>query len=119
MSGMGSTMSSVLPEDIEEKLKNVQKIIADLESQKTFSEKEAEVAKAELATITKLLESARTDFDDVTSKIKLAESKFAEKEGNLARKESALEVYANALVEKEKKINKYIAVFDNMKGIIS
>lgn len=56
-------------------------------------------------------------------KIKSEENTIKEKrdEENLRfmQKESALHVFATALEEKERKINKYLSIFDNMKGVIT
>jgi hypothetical protein len=43
----------------------------------------------------------------------------SEREIKLSQKESALNVYANALQEKEEKIKKYLAIFERMKDVVT
>ena len=119
MSGMGSTTASILPEDVEEKLKNVQRIITELSDQKISAEKDTEAARNNLAEVNKLLDEANAKLAETTSQQAVLETQMQEREGSIAKKESALEVYSNALLEKENKINKYLKIFDNMKDVIS
>ena len=57
--------------------------------------------------------------NDVNTEIETRLKEVADKEARSNERESALNVYATALGEKEKKINKYLGIFDNMKDIIT
>jgi chromosome segregation ATPase len=118
MSGYRGTGASILPEDVEEKLKKVQKIITDLGEQREKAEKDTEVAKTDLVVVLKSLEEANIKLSNVNSKCDVIEAEIKDRESRISQRESALDVYANALQEKEKKINKYLTVFENMKDVI-
>lgn len=119
MSDMGSNkVESLLPEDIEAILNKINSEIADLERKKFDIIKEIEEKFAELALVKVNLVNSNEEYNKVISKIALAEEGFKERETKIIQKESALNVYANALTEKERKINKYLAIFDGMKDTL-
>lgn len=119
MSGIGNVNGSYLPEELEEKLKKAQQVIAELVDVKEKAESDAESAKIALASVNEQLTTAEKRLADITSLCDVTEAEMADRKSKLDQRESALEVYANALAEKEKKIDKYLKVFENMKDVIS
>ncbi len=117
MSTFGKTNSN-LPEDIEERIAAVQTKISLLERNKIDLESAVETKRKEASDLDIRISAARTELEkllaDHTDKILALE----EREKQVASKESALNVYANALKEKEEKINKYLSIFENMKNVI-
>jgi chromosome segregation ATPase len=119
MSSMGKTVDSNLPEDIEERLAKVHETISIIE--RKIDEGEAKVTSLEVqeAYLTDKIATKEKELDEVD---KLCVSRVVdldEREIKLSQKESALDVYANALKEKEERINKYLNIFENMKNVIS
>jgi hypothetical protein len=62
---------------------------------------------------------ARADYSNRVASSDKITNELKERETKISQKESALDIYANALKEKEDKINKYLKVFENMKGVVS
>lgn len=119
MSGIGNTkVNSMLPEDIEQKLRDVQNIIANLINQKDSLELDISNKKIEQAKATELLNSANLELARVTGSTATKNSELNDREVKLSQKESALDVYANALKEKEERINKYLNIFERMKDVV-
>lgn len=118
MSTFGTKVTSTLPEDIEARLAEVQRTISLLEGKIISTTNELEAKQKELAILVSKVEQANLDY---TNKVSLSETvakNLQEREDKAYQKESALDVYANALKEKENKINKYLAIFENMKDIV-
>lgn len=119
MSGFGKSNASILPEDIEVKLANIQKIIADLGDQKVAIEKDVEDKRIIQTALSEQISAANTELNRIVLESRAKIDELNDREGKITQKESALDVYANALQEKEKKINKYLSIFENMKDVIS
>jgi chromosome segregation ATPase len=119
MSSIGKTVESSLPEDIESRIQAVEQEIADLDRKKFDLTESVKQKTAEEAVIQESLRVAKETLESVTKAIEEKELKARDREENLNNKESALNVYANALKEKEEKINKYLSVFEKMKKVIS
>lgn len=120
MSGISSkNVDTILPEDIEKKLADVQKIIADLMVQKDFYNRDVEVKRAEHIAIQKQIFDANTELNRITGLFESKKREIGDKEESLRLKESALNTYANALEDKEKRINKYLNIFERMKDVVN
>ncbi len=120
MSGLHSSKEvSSLPEDVEQKMSVIQETIASLARRKLDLENAVVAKNSELDQVTVRLEHTNAESQRITALYEEKMSTLNERENKLSQKESALEVYANALQEKEKKINKYILIFENMKDVIS
>lgn len=119
MSTFGTKNVSLdLPEDIEKRLVEVQENISILEGQIINTTNEIENKKLELDAINSRIENANIELNrKIVEGDKLIEE-LTEREQRLIQKESALDVYANALKEKEQKINKYLEVFEKMKEVV-
>ena len=115
---MGKGADSILPEDIEARLANVQEKISGLERQIITLNDEIGSKNMELNEVNSRLETAKSELDKTTTNAAGISAGLADRETVVAQKESTLNVYANALEEKEKKINKYLAIFENMKDVI-
>ena len=111
--------NAILPEDIEKQLGKVKTKIADLTSQNLALEKEHDDKVKLLDEVNIKINSANVELSRVEFLFNSIQKDLSDREVKLSNKESALDVYANALKEKEKKIAKYLAVFDNMKDVIS
>ena len=119
MSGFGNTKESILPEDIEIKLANVQRIISELGDLKLKIEDEVAQKRKDLEVITAKVEVANNELSTLNALYETKSLELKTKEEKVTQRESALDVYANALQEKEKKTNKYLSIFENMKDVIS
>lgn len=120
MSGIGNTKaSSILPEDIEQKLSNVQNIIATLIKQREDIELDIKNKSVEQTEVTKKLVDSNLELARITGESATKKSLLDDREAKLSQKESALDVYANALKEKEERINKYLNIFERMKDVVS
>ncbi len=120
MSGMNSKpVSSMLPDDVEEQLANAKNLIFSLGEE--IKTKDAELtAKQNLVSDTDArLASLNGEISTIMSNIDSRNTELNERENKCNQRESALDVYANALKEKEEKITKYLAIFENMKSVIS
>ena len=164
MSNISPKMQSVLPEDIEQLIRDAQNHISNLRTEMDKLERELKEKKRisqqemermdtdnknhliEQSKITSSIESLKEEKVDIQDKItqetvklnsvveeckrksvdlvnlnqqiESKEGEFKERELHLGEKESALNVYANALSVKEQQINKYLQVFDSMKSVI-
>ncbi len=114
---MGKTTSD-LPEDIEAKMLAVQDIIGSLERKKFDLETSVSQLTVDQKNLNDSIILAKTELEKIESEQKTKNEELAERERKVAQKESALDVYANALTEKEGKINKYLAVFENIKKVV-
>jgi len=114
---MGIKIQTNLPEDIEAKIAAVHESISLLE--RTDSDLKTSIAQkqAEEIELNNKIVDATNTLNEVLEKAKEITVSLDEREIRINQKESALNTYANALTEKENKINKYLAVFDNMKKI--
>jgi chromosome segregation ATPase len=120
MSTMGhNNINSLLPADIEEKLSAAQETISNIERKIILINGELETKQNELALVTTQVFDANNDYKNIISRSEIINKELRDREIKLNQRESALNVYASALEEKEKKINKYLSIFDNMKGAIS
>jgi len=119
MSSFGKSVGSILPADIEERLASVQETISRLDGQIIIASREVEEKKKALETLNVQLAGVKAEYDKKVSDSAAITTGLKERETKLSQKESALDVYANALKEKEERINKYLNVFENMKGVIS
>jgi chromosome segregation ATPase len=119
MSDFGTSKQSILPEDIEARLARVQENISILDGQIIKANTELESKKLELSSINSSIASAVEDYKNKVSAGEVLTKNLDEREAKLSQRESALNVYANALEEKEKQINKYLVIFENAGKIIS
>jgi len=116
---MNDLNNAILPEDIEKQLGKVKTRIADLTSQNLALEKEHEDKVKLLDETNVKINSANVELARVEFLFNSMQKDLSDREVKLSNKESALDVYANALKEKEKKIAKYLTVFESMKDVIS
>ncbi len=110
---------SFLPEDVEQKLRDIENHIVSLNKQKADLDDAVSQKKADLASVCKDIDNANIELVRVTG---LSEGKIAEmnaRELNLNQRESNVETWANDLGKKEKQINRYLAIFENMKNVIN
>ena len=112
-------VGSNLPEDIEVRLAEVVNNISILERNITEKTAEVEAKKAELATLNSRVLDVNNDLENKKISSEKITAELAERELKISQKESTLDVYANALKEKEEKINKYLKVFENMRDIVN
>jgi chromosome segregation ATPase len=119
MSSMGKTVDSNLPEDIEERLTSVQEKISFLEREKITLESDVANKKGEQTTLNIQISEARLDYENIVNNGKKILEDLKNREERIVQKESAMDVYTNALKAKEEKILKYLAILENMKEIIS
>ncbi len=113
------TVSSLLPDDIEGLLSEAKNKVFLLGEQIKACEMTLVQKKAELATVDGRLIEVNAKISDISENIDNKNAQYAEKDNKIAQRESALDVYSNALQEKEKKIKKYLIIFENMKDVIS
>lgn len=120
MSGMNSKpVSSLLPDDIESQLALAKNKIFTLSEQRKSLDSDIESKKIIQGQLDAKLLEINNEIARINASNEARNSELNEKERRLSQKESALDVYANALEEKEKKIKKYLTVFENMKDVIS
>lgn len=120
MSGINSKpVSSLLPDDIEGLLANAKNRIFSLGGEIKTKEANLEAtAVLQMQADARLLE-ANNQISAITALIDSKNSEFSEREKKLSQRESALDVYANALEEKEKKIKNYLNIIESMKDVVS
>lgn len=119
MSGIGYRgADSNLPADVEAKIANVQAVISQLEAKIISADNQLESKKSELLVLKTNIDSANTEYNRVIALTEASSSSLSDREQKIAQKESALDVYAAALQEKEKKINKYLSIFESMKDVV-
>ena len=120
MSAFGTkNVVSDLPEDIELRLTQVQENISLLEGKIISTTNEVNAKKSELDLLNIKLAEANADYANKIAAGEKITSELRDRELKISQKESALDVYANALKEKEEKINKYLNIFENMKSVVS
>jgi chromosome segregation ATPase len=119
MSSFGKSVGSLLPEDIEARLNQVQETISTLEGKIISLTKEVESKKVELENISSKVLDATADYNNKVSLSEKISLELKDRETKISQKESALDVYANALKEKEEKINKYLNVFEKMRDVVN
>ncbi len=112
-------VSSLLPDDIEQQLALAKSSIFKLGDQKKNLDIDIESKKKEQERLDLVLLQTNTEIQRLNSIMESKNIELADRERKVGQKESALDVYANALEEKEKKIKKYLMVFENMKDVIS
>jgi chromosome segregation ATPase len=110
---------SNLPEDIEKRIEEYKESISLLERQKLDLENSVGSKKIQEQELSQRITDAHNELNRIVAEQKTRISSLEEREEKISQKESALDIYANALKSKEEKINKYLAVFDNMKNVIS
>jgi len=112
-------VGSNLPEDIEARLASVVEKVSLLDREILEKTLEVETKKAELATLNARVVDINNDLENKKIAGEKLTADLNEREVKISQKESALDVYANSLKEKEDKINKYLNIFENMKSVIS
>lgn len=117
-SAIGKRPADELPADLEEKVAAAQGVIAGLERQLFDLTELVGKKSAEEAALSARIEEARASLGRTVAEQEGRVAEIAAREEKVTQKESALDVYANALKEKEERINKYLAIFDNMKKAI-
>jgi len=114
---MGKTAAD-LPADLEERVAAAHGVISALERRQVDLGADVaalEAKKAHLASeVSAVADSVRASSDALAAKV----AAIAEREAAAAQERSALNVYANALKEKEDRLDKYLAVFENMKKVV-
>jgi chromosome segregation ATPase len=115
----GTGVNSLLPEDIEERLSAVRENISLLERELITAQSDVEAKKTEFKEWSDKAEAARLDYEKRLAVSEGLSVQLNDREAKISQKESALGVYANALKEKEDKVNKYLNIFENMKNVIS
>lgn len=113
------SVSSLLPDDIEEQLSLAKSKIFTLSEQKKSLDNDIESRIKTKNELDEKISEKSAELTQVTSSIESKNLDFNERERKLNQRESTLDVYANALQEKEKKIKKYMVVFEGMKDIIN
>ncbi len=108
-----------LPEDVAERIASVQEKVSILDGQIRSKTEEVESKKVELDIVNSKLAEVNADLKNKIEFGEKIKKDLADRELRISQKESALDVYANALKEKEEKINKYLNIFENMKSVIS
>jgi chromosome segregation ATPase len=119
MSGLGKPKKdSLLPDNIEQKIKDVQASILSSIQQKDELDKDISIKNTELKEVSSKVDSANIELERVLGAIETKQEDITKRETELTQKESALNVYATALAVKEKRINKYLGVFEKMKDVV-
>lgn len=111
-------IDSFLPEDIESLLTKINQEIAALDRKKFDLTNEVEAKNSELESVKSNLKKAQDDYDEFISKTNTIDAGLKERELKVSQKESDLSIYSNALQEKEKNVNKYLAVFDGIRNVL-
>jgi chromosome segregation ATPase len=119
MSSIGKTVSSNLPEDVEERIAYIQESISLLERKNIDLDSEVEAKKNIVSGLNDKILVATSELNKIISEQETRISSLNDREAKIVQKESALDIYANALKEKEDRINKYLAIFENMKSVVS
>lgn len=119
MSDFTKTSDSILTDDVENKLRKVQSDMINLIKERDTIDETLKQKREELTNIQGLLEKANIELDRVVIAASEGSAKLSEREEKIKQKESALDVYANALKEKEDKLNKYLAIFERMKDVVT
>lgn len=109
----------MLPEDVEERVAKIQETISLLEGRSISLDKEVKQKQDDLNLVNSSILRAKQELETIEVKSQEVSAQLADREAKVAQKESALDVYANALTEKEKKINKYLSIFENIKDIVN
>ncbi len=119
MSGIGiQSVASLLPDDIEARLAEAQLAISKMNEQISSLQKCIDDKTNEQQIVAKKLVDTTEELNRVTALFESKKKEMSDKEESLNTKEAALTVYANALGDKEKKINKYLNIFDRMKDVV-
>ena len=114
----GTKIDSLLPEDIESLINKINSEIAILDRTKFDLTNETEATRKELESVKINLKNAQDSYNKIVSESEAISSGLKDRENKISQKESALDVYANALQEKERNVNKYIAVFDGIRNVL-
>ncbi len=109
---------SFLPEELEQKLRDVQNTVNNLSGQKAALEKNIIEKNEELVSIGIAITNANVELSRITGIYEGRTKELNERDRKQNDRDAILSTWAADLEEKEKKINKYIAIFDNMKNVI-
>jgi chromosome segregation ATPase len=119
MSDIGTkNVGSLLPDDIEARLATVQEAISGVEREKLSLESEISLKKNELAIVDSQLEGAKIELSKIVSESTSITNLLREREDKASQKETALDVFSTELEEKEKKLNRYLLIFENMREVV-
>ena len=109
---------SFLPEDLEKKLIEAENHIVSLNRQIRDLDTAVVQKTAELTAITKDTNTANIELERVTALYVGKNKAMDDRELRLNQMSDALVVRETALAKKEKQVNRYIAIFENMKNVI-
>lgn len=119
MSNIGAPKDlSFLPEDVEQKLTDIQNLIVNLNRQKTDLSLVIADKSSVLDSLNKEIENANTELTRITSLYEGQNKAMDIRELLLNQKEEKLTIWATDLEKKEKQVNRYLAIFENMKNVI-
>lgn len=119
MSNMGAPKDlSFLPEEMEKKLKDVDNYIFNKNKEKTDLETVIGERSAELVSLNTEKNNAVIELDRVTGLYKEKNREMDVRENRLKDEEARLTLWATELGKKEKQVNRYLAIFENMKNVI-
>jgi chromosome segregation ATPase len=110
---------SLLPDDIENLVKETQDKVNNLRQEISSIENDLKSKKVQQEEANIRLSETTAELNNKSKLLEEVNKDFINRENIIKHKESALEVYANALAEKEKKINKYLIILGSMKDVIS
>ena len=113
------SVSSLLPEDVESLLAEAKNTIFSLGEQIRVKDAELAAKNTAVQDATNRLNQLNGEIANITAAAESRNAELSEKEVRCNQRESALDVYANALKEKEEKITKYLGIFENMKSVLS
>ncbi len=109
---------SFLPEDLEQKLKDIENHILSLNRQKTDLEICISDRKSELLSLTKEKENAIVELTRVTEVYEGKNKAMDSRELILNNREIYLNTLEKNLEKKENQVDKYLAIFHNMKNVL-
>lgn len=119
MSGIGNPkVGSILPEDIEQKLSEIQGVIASLNEQKIALEKDIIDRSNTLNDLIKKVEIANDEYKKISAQSSAILEEIKKREDDIAAEKEGLRMFAEGLKVKEERINKYLAVFEGIKANI-
>ena len=119
MSGFTPTkIESLLPEDIESLINKINSEVAILERKKFDLTNEVEAKKNEVTNITNSLKLVKDNYNKIVSDSEVISAGLRDREAKVAQKEADLDLYSNALQEKERSVNKYLAAFEGIRNAL-
>lgn len=119
MSSIGKKIDSDLPEDIEARMSKVNEVISSLERKKIDLDISIENKINQELELVKKIDIAKTELERVNEECRQKTAALDEREVRIFNKELALSEHSEKLKEREIQINKYLAIFDNMKKFIT